>query len=31
VDLAPKDQRAAVKSQIDAAKQQKGFPSATGQ
>jgi hypothetical protein len=31
VDLAPEDQRAAVKSQIDAAKQQKGFPSATGQ
>jgi hypothetical protein len=31
VALAPKDQRAAVKSQIDAAKQQKGFPSATGQ
>jgi len=31
IELAPKDQRAAVKSQIDSAKQQGGFPSATGQ
>ena len=31
VELAPKDQRAAVKSQVDSAKQQGGFPSATGQ
>lgn len=31
VELAPKDQRAAVKAQIDAAKKQGGFPSATGQ
>jgi hypothetical protein len=31
VELAPKDQRAAVKSQIDSAKKQGGFPSATGQ
>ena len=31
IELAPKDQRAAVKSQVDQAKQQGGFPSATGQ
>jgi hypothetical protein len=31
VELAPPDQRAAVKAQIDAAKKQGGFPSATGQ
>jgi hypothetical protein len=31
IELAPKDQRAAVKSQVDSAKQQGGFPSATGQ
>ena len=31
VELAPKDQRAAVKAQIDEAKKQGGFPSATGQ
>ena len=31
IELAPKDQRAAVKAQIDAAKKQGGFPSATGQ
>jgi hypothetical protein len=31
VDLAPAAQRAAVKSQIDSAKAQGGFPSATGQ
>jgi hypothetical protein len=31
VELAPEDQRAAVKAQIDAAKKQGGFPSATGQ
>lgn len=31
VDLAPKDQRAAVKSQVDSSKSQGGFPSATGQ
>lgn len=31
VGLAPKDQRAAVKAQIDAAKKKRGFPSATGQ
>jgi hypothetical protein len=30
VELAPKDQRAAVKAQIDEAKKQGGFPSATG-
>ncbi|MDX6648618.1 MAG: hypothetical protein QOJ97_569 [Solirubrobacteraceae bacterium] len=31
ISLAPKDQRAAVKAQIDAAKKARGFPSATGQ
>src|SRR5688500_12103366 len=31
IELAPEDQRAAVKAQIDAAKKQGGFPSATGQ
>ena len=31
VELAPKAQRAAVKSQVDAAKSNGGFPSATGQ
>lgn len=31
VELAPRDQRAQVKSQIDEAKKQGGFPSATGQ
>ena len=31
VELAPSAQRAAVKSQVDSAKAQGGFPSATGQ
>jgi tetratricopeptide (TPR) repeat protein len=31
VELAPKDQRAAVKSQVDQARSNGGFPSATGQ
>lgn len=31
VELAPRDQRAQVKAQIDEARKQKGFPSATGQ
>jgi hypothetical protein len=31
IELAPPSQRAAVKSQIDAAKKAGGFPSATGQ
>jgi hypothetical protein len=31
IELAPKEQRAAVKSQIDTAKSSGGFPSATGQ
>ena len=31
IELAPEDQRAAVKAQIDAAKKAGGFPSATGQ
>jgi hypothetical protein len=31
VELAPPDQRAAVKAQVDQAKKDGGFPSATGQ